>query len=336
MKKIKVGINGFGRIGRQILRNIIENYDNYIEVVAINDLGDITSNAHLFKYDSTYGSIKNKVLVKKNLLIIDNKKIEFTNQKNPENIDWGRLEAEIIIESTGVFTDASQASGHLKNGGSKVIISAPATNEDITIVMGVNQENYDSKKHSIISNASCTTNCVALMVKILHENFGVEKALMSTIHAYTNDQNTLDQNHSDLRRARSANTNIIPTTTGAAKAVTKVIPELSGRIDGMAYRVPVITGSVTDLTVQLSKKTTPEKINEAYYIASNKNYKGLLDISMEPLVSSDYIGSNYSCIIDGLSTKDLGNDFVKVVGWYDNEWGYANRLIDLILHISHN
>ena len=202
--------------------------------------------------------------------------------------------------------------------------------------MGVNQENYDSKKHSIISNASCTTNCVALMVKILHENFGVEKALMSTIHAYTNDQNTLDQNHSDLRRARSANTNIIPTTTGAAKAVTKVIPELSGRIDGMAYRVPVITGSVTDLTVQLSKKTTPEKINEAYHIASNKRYKGLLDISMEPLVSSDYIGSNYSCIIDGLSTKDLGNDFVKVVGWYDNEWGYANRLIDLILHISHN
>ena len=336
MKKIKVGINGFGRIGRQILRNIIENYDNYIEVVAINDLGDITSNAHLFKYDSTYGSIKNKVLVKKNILIIDNKKIEFTNQKNPENIDWGRLEAEIIIESTGVFTDASQASGHLKNGANKVIISAPATNEDITIVMGVNQEDYDSKKHSIISNASCTTNCVALMVKILHENFGVEKALMSTIHAYTNDQNTLDQNHSDLRRARSANTNIIPTTTGAAKAVTKVIPELSGRIDGMAYRVPVITGSVTDLTVQLSKKTTPEKINEAYYIASNKNYKGLLDISMEPLVSSDYIGSNYSCIIDGLSTKDLGNDFVKVVGWYDNEWGYANRLIDLILHISHN
>ena len=336
MKKIKVGINGFGRIGRQILRNIIENYDNYIEVVAINDLGDITSNAHLFKYDSTYGSIKNKVLVKKNILIIDNKKIEFTNQKNPENIDWGRLEAEIIIESTGVFTDASQASGHLKNGANKVIISAPATNEDITIVMGVNQEDYDSKKHSIISNASCTTNCVALMVKILHENFGVEKALMSTIHAYTNDQNTLDQNHSDLRRARSANTNIIPTTTGAAKAVTKVIPELSGRIDGMAYRVPVITGSVTDLTVQLSKKTTPEKINEAYHIASNKRYKGLLDISMEPLVSSDYIGSNYSCIIDGLSTKDLGNDFVKVVGWYDNEWGYANRLIDLILHISHN
>ena len=336
MKKIKVGINGFGRIGRQILRNIIENYDNYIEVVAINDLGDITSNAHLFKYDSTYGSIKNKVLVKKNILIIDNKKIEFTNQKNPENIDWGRLEAEIIIESTGVFTDASQASGHLKNGANKVIISAPATNEDITIVMGVNQKDYDSKKHSIISNASCTTNCVALMVKILHENFGVEKALMSTIHAYTNDQNTLDQNHSDLRRARSANTNIIPTTTGAAKAVTKVIPELSGRIDGMAYRVPVITGSVTDLTVQLSKKTTPEKINEAYHIASNKRYKGLLDISMEPLVSSDYIGSNYSCIIDGLSTKDLGNDFVKVVGWYDNEWGYANRLIDLILHISHN
>ena len=336
MKKIKVGINGFGRIGRQILRNIIENYDNYIEVVAINDLGDITTNAHLFKYDSTYGSIKNKVFVDNNNLIIDNKKIEFTNENNPKNIVWSRLGAEIIIESTGVFTDASQASGHLKNGANKVIISAPATNEDITIVMGVNQEDYDSKKHSIISNASCTTNCVALMVKILHENFGVEKALMSTIHAYTNDQNTLDQNHSDLRRARSANTNIIPTTTGAAKAVTKVIPELSGRIDGMAYRVPVITGSVTDLTVQLSKKTTPEKINEAYHIASNKRYKGLLDISMEPLVSSDYIGSNYSCIIDGLSTKDLGNDFVKVVGWYDNEWGYANRLIDLILHISHN
>ena len=202
MKKIKVGINGFGRIGRQILRNIIENYDNYIEVVAINDLGDITTNAHLFKYDSTYGSIKNKVLVDNNKLIIDNKKIKFTNQKNPGNIEWGGLGAEIIIESTGVFTDASQASGHLKNGANKVIISAPATNEDITIVMGVNQEDYDSKKHSIISNASCTTNCVALMVKILHENFGVEKALMSTIHAYTNDQNTLDQNHSELRRAR--------------------------------------------------------------------------------------------------------------------------------------
>jgi glyceraldehyde 3-phosphate dehydrogenase len=336
MVNTKIGINGFGRIGRQVLRNIINNYDDNVEVVAINDLGNPKTNAHLFKYDSTYGKFKKEVIIEEGNLVINGKTIKSISEKKPEDINWGELGVEIIIESTGIFTDAKNAKRHLENGGEKVIISAPATGEDITIVMGINHNDYDPIKHSIISNASCTTNCVALMLKVLHENFGIDKALMSTIHAYTNDQSILDQQNSDLRRARAAGNSIIPTSTGAAKAVTSVIPELLGKIDGMAYRVPVITGSVTDLTVQLSKKSNIKDINESFKKASENELNGFLDISMEPLVSSDYIGSKYSCTIDGLSTSDIGDGFIKVVGWYDNEWAYARRVADLSLHLANN
>tara|TARA_B100001123_G_scaffold418943_1_gene523528 strand:+ start:9662 stop:10678 length:1017 start_codon:yes stop_codon:yes gene_type:complete len=336
MVKTKIGINGFGRIGRQILRNIITNYDDNVEVVAINDLGRPKTNAHLFKYDSTYGKFKKEVTIEQGNLVINGKIIKSISEKKPEDINWGKLGVEIIIESTGIFTDAKNAKRHLENGGEKVIISAPSTGEDITIVMGINHNDYDPNKHSIISNASCTTNCVALMIKVLHENFGIDKALMSTIHAYTTDQSILDQQHSDLRRARAAGNSIIPTSTGAAKAVTSVIPQLIGKIDGMAYRVPVITGSVTDLTVQLSKKSNIKDINDSFKKASENELNGLLDISMEPLVSSDYIGSKYSCTIDGLSTSDVGDGFVKIVGWYDNEWAYARRVADLALHLANN
>lgn len=334
MKKTRLGINGFGRIGRQVLRHVLIDYSETLEVVAINDLSDKETNAHLFKYDSTYGRYQGQVELGDQELLIDGKSIKSISERDPKNIPWGELEIDITIESTGFFTDAIRASDHLDGGSKKVIISAPAQGEDITIVMGVNHTNYDPINHSIISNASCTTNCVAPMVKVLHDSFNIEKALMSTIHAYTNDQNILDQNHEDLRRARSAANSIIPTTTGAAKAVTNVIPELAGRIDGMAYRVPVITGSVTDLTVKLSKNVSSDDINDAYIESAQKKLKGILDFSNDPLVSSDYIGSEYSCTIDGLSTTDLGDGFIKVVGWYDNEWAYAKRVVDLAEYIS--
>ena len=342
MKKTKLGINGFGRIGRQVLRHVLTDYSETLEVVAVNDLSDKETNAHLFKYDSTYGMYPGKVELGDEELLIDGKstegwslqKIKSISERDPKNLPWGDLGVDITIESTGFFTDASRASDHLDGGSKKVIISAPAKGEDITIVMGVNHTNYDPVNHSVVSNASCTTNCVAPMVKVLHDSFNIEKALMSTIHAYTNDQNILDQNHEDLRRARSAANSIIPTTTGAAKAVTNVIPELSGRIDGMAYRVPVITGSVTDLTVKLSKNISSDNINDAYRESAQKELKGILSFSNDPLVSSDYIGSEYSCTIDGLSTTNLGDGFIKVVGWYDNEWAYAKRVVDLAEYIS--
>jgi glyceraldehyde 3-phosphate dehydrogenase len=334
MAKTKVGINGFGRIGRQVFRTITERHTNTLEVVAINDLGNAKTNAHLFKYDSTYGVYPGSVEVSGNDLVINGKNVQVFSERDPANLQWGSVGVDIVIESTGIFTDAEKASGHLKGGAKKVIISAPAKNEDITVVLGVNQANYDPKKHKVISNASCTTNCVAPMAKVLHDSFGIESALMSTIHAYTNDQRILDQVHSDLRRARSAANSIIPTTTGAAKAVTLVIPELKGRIDGMAYRVPVIDGSVTDLTCKLEKQASAEDINEAFKAAAAGGLKGILGVSDEPLVSVDYIGNPNSCTIDALSTAAVGDGFVKVVGWYDNEWGYSSRTADLANFIA--
>jgi glyceraldehyde 3-phosphate dehydrogenase len=330
MAKTKIGINGFGRIGRQVFRTISERHPDTLEVVAINDLGDAATNAHLFKFDSTYGRYSGTVEASDDALIIDGRTITSFSERDPSKINWGDAGVELVIESTGFFTDATQAAGHLKGGAKKVIISAPAKNEDITMVLGVNDDKYDPEAHNVISNASCTTNCVAPMAKVLHDSFGIESALMSTIHAYTNDQKILDQVHDDLRRARAAANSIIPTTTGAAKAVTLVIPELAGKIDGMAYRVPVITGSVTDLSVKLTNKASLEDVNEAYRQASmGDSLHGILGYSDEPLVSVDYIGNPNSCTIDSLATSAVGDDFVKVVGWYDNEWGYSSRTADL-------
>ena len=330
MAKTKVGINGFGRIGRQVFRTISERHGDTLEVVAINDLGDAATNAHLFKFDSTYGRYAGTVEAKDGALIIDGRNIASFSERDPSQIKWADVGVEIVIESTGFFTDATKAAGHLSGGAKKVIISAPAKNEDLTVVLGVNDDEYNPSSHNIVSNASCTTNCVAPMAKVLHDNFGIESALMSTIHAYTNDQKILDQNHDDLRRSRAAANSIIPTTTGAAKAVTLVIPELKGKIDGMAYRVPVITGSVTDLTVKLTKNASLADVNEAYREASMKgSLHHILGYSDEPLVSVDYIGNPNSCTIDSLATSAVGDGFVKVVGWYDNEWGYSSRTADL-------
>lgn len=325
-----VGINGFGRIGRQVLRAIMERYPDKLEVVAVNDLTDTATNAHMFKYDTNYGVYPGKVEAKDNSIVIDGNTIEVMSDRDPANLPWGDHGADIVIESTGFFTDAERASGHLNGGAKKVVISAPAKGEDITIVLGVNEQNYDAGKHNVISNASCTTNCLATMVKVIHDEFGVERGLMSTIHAYTNDQNILDQVHSDLRRARAAAMNIIPTTTGAAKAVGLVLPELNGKIHGMAFRVPTSTVSVTDFVAVLSKDASVEDINCAYLKASTEELKGILDYSTEPLVSSDFKQNAHSCIIDGLSTMSMGGNMIKVVGWYDNEWGYSCRTADLV------
>ena len=330
MEKTKVGINGFGRIGRQVFRTISERHGDTLEVVAINDLGDTATNAHLFKFDSTYGRYAGTVEAKEGALIINGRNIASFSERDPSQIKWADVGVEIVIESTGFFTDATKAAGHITGGAKKVIISAPAKNEDFTVVLGVNQDQYDPLAHNVVSNASCTTNCVAPMAKVLHDRFGIESALMSTIHAYTNDQKILDQNHDDLRRSRAAANSIIPTTTGAAKAVTLVIPELKGKIDGMAYRVPVITGSVTDLTVKLTNNASLTEVNDAYRQASmSDNFHHILGYSDEPLVSVDYIGNSNSCTIDSLATSAVGNGFVKVVGWYDNEWGYSSRTADL-------
>ncbi|MBG81981.1 MAG: type I glyceraldehyde-3-phosphate dehydrogenase [Chloroflexi bacterium] len=330
MAKIKVGINGFGRIGRQVLRTISGRHSDNLEVVAINDTSDVATNAHLFKFDSTYGRYSGSVEVKNGDLIIDKREIKTFSERNPSQIKWRDHDVDLVVECTGIFTDASKAYSHIKGGAKKVIISAPAKNDDLTIVLGVNDSQYDPSKHNVISNASCTTNCVAPMAKVLQDTFGIENALMSTIHAYTNDQNILDQGHSDLRRARAVANSIIPTSTGAAKAVTLVIPELEGKIDGMAYRVPVITGSVTDLTVNLTTNASIEEVNNAFKEASlSKNLHGILGYSDEPLVSVDYIGNSNSCTIDSLATSAVGGNFIKVVGWYDNEWGYSSRTADV-------
>ncbi|MBI2916831.1 MAG: type I glyceraldehyde-3-phosphate dehydrogenase [Chloroflexi bacterium] len=325
----KIGINGFGRIGRQVLKATLEQHAGKLEPVAINDLTDSKTNAHLFKYDSTYGRFPGRVEPGESSIIVDGKAIKVFAQKDPAQIPWGDLGVEIVIESTGIFTDAAKAAAHLKAGAKKVIISAPARNEDITMVLGVNENKYDPKKHNIISNASCTTNCVAPMVKVLHDNFKVTRGLMSTIHAYTNDQRILDQFHSDLRRARSAGLSIIPTTTGAAKAVTQVIPELTGKIHGLAFRVPTPTVSIVDFVADLGRSVTVQEVNQAFVQAAQGPLKGILEVTNEELVSADFRGIPASGIMDLPSTMVLDGNMVKVLGWYDNEWGYSCRVGDL-------
>jgi glyceraldehyde 3-phosphate dehydrogenase len=332
--KVKVGINGFGRIGRQAFKAMLDFYPDDIEVVAINDLFDANMNAHLLKYDSNYGAFPGTVEVAGDNLVVNGKELKVFAQRDPAKLPWSDLGVEIVIESTGVFRDANQAVAHINSGGAKkVIISAPAKNEDITIVLGVNEEKYDPAKHHVISNASCTTNCIAPAAKVLHESFGVVCGLMTTIHSYTNDQRVLDLPHKDLRRTRAAALNLIPTTTGAAKAVGVVMPELQGRFDGLAIRVPTPTVSIVDFVAQVETAASTEEVNEAYHKAAEGPLKGILGITMEPLVSLDFKGDTRSSIVDGLSTATNGN-LVKVLSWYDNEWGYACRIADLVNYIS--
>jgi glyceraldehyde 3-phosphate dehydrogenase len=330
----RIGINGFGRIGRQVTRAIKERHPDKLQVVAINDLADTKTNAHLFKYDSNYGIYPGTVEATEDGILIDGSLVKVLAERNPADLPWGDHGVDIVVESTGFFTDGPKAAAHLGGGVKKVIISAPAKGEDATLVLGVNPETYDPQKHNVVSNASCTTNCIATMAKVLHDNFGIERGLMTTIHSYTGDQNILDKVHEDLRRARSAAQNIIPTTTGAAKAVGVVLPELNGKIHGMAFRVPTSTGSVTDFVANLSKGASEKDINEAYQEAAAGSLSGILQYTEEPLVSSDFIGNSHSCIIDGLSTMSLQDDMVKVVGWYDNEWGYSSRTADLAAFLT--
>jgi glyceraldehyde 3-phosphate dehydrogenase len=331
---IRVGINGFGRIGRQSMKAMLERYSREIEVVAINDLTDTHTNAHLLKYDSTYGRFPGEVEATENALIVNGHSIKVLAQRDPAQIPWGDLGIDIVIESTGFFTDADKAAAHLKGGAKKVIISAPAKGEDVTIVMGVNENVYDPQKHTIISNASCTTNCLAPTVKVINDAFGIERGLMNTIHSYTNDQRILDQVHKDLRRARAAGANIIPTTTGAARALALVIPEMKGRFDGMSLRVPTITVSVVDFVATLRKDVTRDEINSVFKEVAAGSLNGILDYTEEPLVSSDFRGDSHSSIVDGLSTMVVGGNMVKVIAWYDNEWGYSSRVADLTHYIG--
>jgi len=328
-----IGINGFGRIGRLTLRTILDRQEDKLEVVALNDLTDSKTNAHLLKYDSTYGEYPGVVTTTEDSIIVDNKPVKVLAERDPAKIPWREYGVEIVIESTGLFTDATKAAAHLDGGAKKVIISAPAKNEDITVVLGVNEDQYDPAKHRVMSNASCTTNCIAPVVKVLHDTFGVSKGLMSTIHAYTNDQRILDQFHKDLRRARTAATNIIPTTTGAAKAVTQVIPELKGRIHGLAFRIPTQTVSLVDFVGELEKNVTVEEVNQALQAAAQGQLKGILAYCDEELVSVDFKGNPASSIVDALSTMVIADNMVKVLSWYDNEWGYSCRLADLAAYV---
>ncbi len=330
----RVGINGFGRIGRLVLRATKERYPDKLEIVAVNDLTDAKTNAHLLKYDTTYGGYPGHVEASNEDLVVDGRSIRVFSERDPAKIPWSEMGVDLVVESTGLFTDAEKAGGHLEGGAKKVIISAPARGEDLTIVLGVNEHLYDGANHKIVSNASCTTNCFATMVKVLHDSFGVEHGVMSTIHSYTNDQAILDQRHSDLRRARAAAANIIPTSTGAARAVGLVLPELNGKLDGIAFRVPTITGSITDFVATVSRDVTVDEINAAYQEAADGKMKGILEYSDEPLVSSDFKGNSHSCIIDGLSTMVMQGRMVKVMGWYDNEWGYSCRTADLCALIA--
>ena len=330
----RIGINGFGRIGRQVVRAAIERHPADLEVVAVNDLGDTATNAHLFKYDTNYGVYPGTVEAREQSIVIDGREIRVLSDRTPASLPWGQLGVDVVVESTGFFTEARAAAGHIEAGAKKVIISAPAKGEDVTLVLGVNEDEYDPERHHVLSNASCTTNCIATMVKVLNDNFGVERGLMSTIHSYTNDQKILDQVHEDLRRARAAAMNIIPTTTGAARAVGLVLPELNGKIHGMAFRVPTSTVSVTDFVATIKKGASADDINAAYQQAADESMNGILDYSSEPLVSADYNHDPHSCIIDGLSTMSLGDDLVKVVGWYDNEWGYSCRTADLAAFVA--
>ncbi|MEY2732877.1 MAG: hypothetical protein RLZZ523_748 [Actinomycetota bacterium] len=329
---VKVGINGFGRIGRNFFRAALASNAN-IEVVAVNDLTDIETLAHLLKYDSILGRLNLPVTHNENSITVGSKTFRVFAEKDPAALAWGSVGADIVIESTGRFTKASDAGKHMVGGAKKVVISAPATDEDVTLVLGVNDGAYDPAKHNIISNASCTTNCLAPMAKVLHETFGIVRGFMTTVHAYTNDQVILDFPHKDLRRARAAATNIIPTSTGAAKAIGLVLPELKGKLDGYALRVPVPTGSVTDLTVEISKETTAAEVNAAMKKAAEGPLKGILYYTEDPIVSTDIVTDSHSCIFDAGITKVIGNQ-VKVAGWYDNEWGYSNRLVDLMTFIG--
>ncbi|MFW6718865.1 type I glyceraldehyde-3-phosphate dehydrogenase [Streptomyces sp. MAR4 CNY-716] len=329
---IRVGINGFGRIGRNYFRAILEQGAD-IEVVAFNDLGDAATTAHLLKYDTLLGKLKAEVSHTADAITVDGRPIKMLAERDPANLPWGELGVDVVIESTGIFTKAADAQKHLDAGAKKVIISAPAKGEDITIVMGVNEDSYDPASHNIISNASCTTNCVAPMAKVLDESFGIVQGMMTTVHAYTNDQRILDFPHKDLRRARAAAENIIPTTTGAAKATALVLPQLKGKLDGIAMRVPVPTGSVTDLVVELSREVTRDEVNAAYQKAAEGQLKGILEYTEDPIVSSDIVNTAPSCTFDSLLTMSQGKQ-VKIVGWYDNEWGYSNRLVDITTFVG--
>lgn len=329
---MKIAINGFGRIGRNVFR--IANLSEDIEVVAVNDLADANMLAHLLKYDSVHGTYHKEVYAEGNEMFVDGKKIQMYSEREPERLPWGELGIDIVIEATGRFTKRELAEKHMHAGAKKVIITAPATNEDITIVMGVNEQQYDAKKHHIISNASCTTNCLAPFAKVLHQTFGIKRGLMTTVHAYTNDQQILDLPHKDYRRARAAGLSIIPTTTGAAKAVALVLPELKGKLNGFAMRVPVPAVSVVDLVAELERPVSADEVNKALKEAAEGELKGILGYSEEPLVSVDYKGNPHSSIIDALSTMVLDNQMVKVVSWYDNEWGYSNRVVDLARYIG--
>jgi len=330
---VRVAINGFGRIGRNILRASLGSLDK-IEFVCINDVTDAPTLAHLLKYDSIFGKIPAEVSVKGNSIILNGKEIKITAEKDPAKLPWKELNIDIALECTGLFTNREKAELHLAAGAKKVLISAPAKDEDITICLGVNHENYDPKKHSIISNASCTTNCLAPVAKVLNDNFGIVKGLMTTVHAYTNDQKILDLPHKDLRRARAAALSMIPTSTGAAKAVSLVLPELKGKLDGMAVRVPVPTVSVVDLTAELSKPGTAEEINAAFKAAADGKLKGVLEYVDELLVSVDFKGNPHSSIFDAPSTKVIGGNMVKVLAWYDNEWGFSSRMRDVVLYMA--
>ena len=325
----KVAINGFGRIGRLVLRTLLDRCKNELSVVAINDMADLKTNAHLFRYDSTYGIYPGKVESGDGVMSIDGQSIAVFTQKEPARLPWKQLGVDIVIEATGVFTDGSQVRAHLDAGAKKAIITAPGTHEDITLVLGVNDGAYDPRKHHIVSNASCTTNCLAPVAKVLHSAFGIERGLMTTIHAYTNDQRILDLMHKDLRRARAAAMNIVPTSTGAAKAIGLVMPELKGKLHGLSLRVPTSTVSVVDLVVDLKKTASVETINAALKEHADGKMNGILAFSDEPLVSSDFRGNTASSIVDGLSTVVMEGKMAKVLSWYDNEWGYSCRVADL-------
>jgi glyceraldehyde 3-phosphate dehydrogenase len=329
----RVGINGFGRIGRQSLKALIERAPD-VEVVAVNDLVDTSMNALLFKHDSTYGAYPGDVSHTDDAIIVDGREIKVLKEKDPATLPWGDLGVDLVVESTGIFTDAVKARAHIDAGAKKVIITAPAKNEDITVVLGVNEEKYDPASHHIISNASCTTNCLAPAAKVVHDLLGIQRGLMNTIHSYTNDQRILDVAHKDPRRARSAGQNIIPTTTGAAKALALVIPDLKGKFDGFSLRVPTPTVSVVDFTADIARSTTADEVNEAFRAAAAGPMKGILGVSDEPLVSSDFRGDSRSSIIDSASTMVLGGTMVKVIAWYDNEWGYSCRCADLIAMVA--
>ncbi|MFC1957302.1 type I glyceraldehyde-3-phosphate dehydrogenase [Chloroflexota bacterium] len=330
----KIGINGFGRVGRLTFRTVSQYHKDTLEVAVINDLTNAKTNAHLLKWDSTYGAYPGEVTATENSIIVDGKERMVLSERDPAKIPWRDYGVDIVIESTGLFTDATKAAAHLQGGAKKVIISAPASNEDITIVLGVNEDQYIPDKHNIISNASCTTNCITPVVKVLHQSFGVSKGLMTTIHAYTNDQRILDTVHKDLRRARTAAMNIIPTTTGAARLVGQIIPELKDRIHGLAFRVPVPAVSIVDLVADLDKEVTIEQVNQALQTAAAGPLSGIMEYTQDELVSMDFRGNSASSIVDGPGTLVIGGNMVKVLAWYDNEWGYSCRLADMAAYVA--